>query len=241
MSSTQYNSENITVPINPIVDATGVVTITVQVINESGVINIETFYLTFYKDIPMPIDTDGDGIVDTIDEDDDNDGMSDDYELAYGLDPLNELDANTDADSDGYTNLQEYQAGTDPQDPSSSAFSLAIVGQTKYYLDATGETGDRSYVNDGSYTGSVTLTDGSTLAVDGIYDIIAKILTLNRISPTAMNIVLTYVNEDAGVMSFNSATNAGAESQVYFYDTAEERNAALPNKINPAVIMYLLN
>ena len=45
--------------------------------------------------------------------DSDSDGMSDDYEYFYGLDPaLN--DAGLDPDSDGATNLQEYQNVTDP-------------------------------------------------------------------------------------------------------------------------------
>ncbi|MCZ7599533.1 MAG: FG-GAP-like repeat-containing protein [Gammaproteobacteria bacterium] len=61
-------------------------------------------------------DADGDGIGDNADLDDDNDGMSDVYEEANGLDPLDPGDAAPDADHDGYTNLEEHDAGTDPQD-----------------------------------------------------------------------------------------------------------------------------
>ena len=60
-------------------------------------------------------DTDGDGIRDAIDEDDDNDGMSDEYELENGLDPLNAYDAGYDYDGDGLTNLEEMTLGTNPQ------------------------------------------------------------------------------------------------------------------------------
>jgi hypothetical protein len=44
----------------------------------------------------------------------DRDGQPDDWEIAHGLDPANPLDATVDSDCDGATNLQEYQAGTDP-------------------------------------------------------------------------------------------------------------------------------
>ena len=47
--------------------------------------------------------------------DSDNDGLSDAYELANGLNPYNASDATLDSDNDGLTNAEEYQAGTDPQ------------------------------------------------------------------------------------------------------------------------------
>ncbi len=46
--------------------------------------------------------------------DTDNDGMPDDWEVQYELNPVNSLDANQDKDKDGLTNLQEYQHGTNP-------------------------------------------------------------------------------------------------------------------------------
>ena len=55
--------------------------------------------------LPQIVDTSGDGIPDS-------------WESAHGLDPsLN--NASGDPDGDGYTNLQEYLAGTDPQGPNS--------------------------------------------------------------------------------------------------------------------------
>jgi hypothetical protein len=46
--------------------------------------------------------------------DTDGDGLPDAWELAYGLNPLNDNDANVDTDGDGLTNAQEYIAGTNP-------------------------------------------------------------------------------------------------------------------------------
>jgi hypothetical protein len=64
------------------------------------------------------LDTDGDGIGNHSDLDDDNDGMSDQWELQYNLNPLVN-DAAEDPDGDGYSNLQEYRFGTDPNNPNS--------------------------------------------------------------------------------------------------------------------------
>ncbi|MGC8830247.1 MAG: lamin tail domain-containing protein [Verrucomicrobiia bacterium] len=49
----------------------------------------------------------------------DRDGIPDNWELQYGLDPLSAADAQLDYDGDGYSNLQEYIAGTNPLDAKS--------------------------------------------------------------------------------------------------------------------------
>jgi hypothetical protein len=55
-------------------------------------------------------DTDGEG--DECDLDDDNDGLSDEFETDNGLNPFNEADAEEDLDEDGLTNIEESNLGT---------------------------------------------------------------------------------------------------------------------------------
>ena len=49
----------------------------------------------------------------------DNDGMPDAWELKFGLNPNDPADAKKDADGDMFTNLEEYEAKTDPKNPES--------------------------------------------------------------------------------------------------------------------------
>lgn len=68
-------------------------------------------------------DDDNDGVPDVSDafplnpdetQDTDNDGMGDNFENTYGLDPSDPADAEQDPDGDGLTNLQEFVAGRNP-------------------------------------------------------------------------------------------------------------------------------
>lgn len=47
----------------------------------------------------------------------DNDGLPDEWEKKYGLNAADAADANADTDNDGFTNLEEFLAKTDPTDP----------------------------------------------------------------------------------------------------------------------------
>jgi pectate lyase len=55
-----------------------------------------------YKSGPVPADGD-------------NDGMPDEWEAKSGLNPKYAADGNSDADSDGYTNIEEFLNSTDPK------------------------------------------------------------------------------------------------------------------------------
>ena len=59
------------------------------------------------------LDTDGDGQGNNADTDDDNDGMPDEWELTYGLNPFWD-DAAEDPDGDEMCNIDENNHGTEP-------------------------------------------------------------------------------------------------------------------------------
>lgn len=70
--------------------------------------------------------------------DKDEDGLTDEYELANGLDP-NRDDAEEDLDGDGFTNFEEFEAQTKPNDPLSHPDYLA-KGRVKVSSESTPKT-----------------------------------------------------------------------------------------------------
>ncbi|MCS6770496.1 MAG: glycoside hydrolase family 26 protein [Kiritimatiellae bacterium] len=106
-----------------------------------------TIYLDAFE---VVTDTDLDGLPLGADPDDDGDGMADDWETAYGLNPRDPTDASLDPDLDGASNLSEFIANTNPLDPTSflrisatsatgGVWSIRWLGQTgvQYRVFAT--------------------------------------------------------------------------------------------------------
>ena len=122
-------------------------------------------------------DSDGDGITNNVDSDDDNDGIPDQYELANGLDPFNGSDIKGDLDSDGYINIAEYLAGTDINNfndfPSSSvpflvkdinsinlsSFPAKFIntGTISYFIAQDTEFEESLWKTDGTTSGTVRI------------------------------------------------------------------------------------
>ena len=77
--------------------------------------------------VTVLLDTNGDATPDIADTDDNGAGMPDTWKITHGLNPLDAADASLDSDGDGFTNLQEQQGNTDPNDYF-SPFPFWIVG-----------------------------------------------------------------------------------------------------------------
>jgi hypothetical protein len=80
------------------------------------------------------LDTDGDGIGNNADPDDDNDGMTDEWEEKYGLNPLID-DADEDPDNDGLTNLEEYQNNINPTEGDTDGDDMPDGWEVTYGLN----------------------------------------------------------------------------------------------------------
>jgi len=86
---------------------------------------------------------------DPTNSDSDNDGMPDGWEIFYNLNPISSLDSNEDLDEDGYdwnrdssispderfTNLEEYNAGTNPWNPDTDDDTMTDGWEVYYGLD----------------------------------------------------------------------------------------------------------
>jgi len=117
-------------------------------------------------------DVDGDGTPNDTDTDDDNDGMPDAWEAQYpALDPYAD-DAGGDLDGDGYTNIQEFEGGSDPTVPDSVPDQSPVIDSFTANLSDTWivvETGEEITFNcnahdpDGEIYGyTIDFGDGST-------------------------------------------------------------------------------
>ena len=104
------------------------------------------------------VDTDGDGIENAIDPDDDNDGMPDTFENTFGLDSLLPADSVVDSDSDGYDSLSEFRAGTSPVDSNEHPGNVSAL----HYKVLANESS-------GLFGGSVSI-EGDTAIIGASYD-----------------------------------------------------------------------
>ena len=85
------------------------------------------------------MDTDGDGIGDNKDTDDDNDGYSDLDETLQGSDPKNPDEKPVDSDGDGISDFLEILQGTDPNNPDNDGDGV-LDGEDDFPLNSNFES-----------------------------------------------------------------------------------------------------
>lgn len=112
-------------------DKEGTYTVMLAVIDDLD--NIASINLDL-KIIEVFIDSDGDGISDNKDPDDDNDGMPDIWEQRYGLKLTDPADAQMDPDNDFLTNFNEYLHSTDPANPDTDGEGILDGVEINNYL-----------------------------------------------------------------------------------------------------------
>jgi len=104
--------------------------------------------------------------------DSDNDGISDEWEIQFGLDPQYPGDAQIDFEGDGLNNLQEFTAGTDPWNPDSDNDGIFDGDEITFFgTDPTNQDTD----GDGLLDGDEVYLYGSNPAIqdtdgDGLLD-----------------------------------------------------------------------
>jgi hypothetical protein len=93
----------------------------------------------------------------------DGDGLPDAWENQYGLNPNDATDAGGNPDGDAYTNLQEFQNGTDPRTynaPRSGFTSLTIAGTFNGWNQALNNL---RLTSDYTWQGTVTVANASAV------------------------------------------------------------------------------
>ena len=161
-------------------------------------------------------DLDGDTICGDIDLDDDGDGMPDAWELNYvGLNPLVN-DADEDLDGDGFTNLEEYTAGTNPADETSLPYGLLEVIPHQN----AGISPDQTRVaNDTSFSVRIYSMVGVNIA-----DLSSIKFTINDGSGNGYNPYVRDLGDNSvvRVIKLNSGPDSDVKSLWAVYDRSKE-------------------
>ena len=119
----------------------------------------------------------------TVLVDTDGDGLPDDWETAFGLNPASRLDRDLDSDGDGMLNWQEYIAGTDPTN-ALSYLKISSIAATGGATISFGAISNKTYTvlfSDTLGTGPwFRLTDVPARTTNGVEVIVDPAYTSKR-------------------------------------------------------------
>ncbi|HXO51137.1 MAG TPA: Ig-like domain-containing protein, partial [Mycobacterium sp.] len=120
------------------------------------------------------------------------DGIPDDWKVAHGLDPNDPYVAMEDPDHDGLTNLEEYQAGTDPNNPDTDGDGLSDGDEVHVY-----HTNPLLWDTDGDgISDGVELRTGSDPLDIHSFNLVAALSSITA-SPAAFTLVFNTVSGEA--------------------------------------------
>ena len=180
----------------------------------------------------FPVITDRVAVDQNAPIDSDGDGMSDAFELQYGLNPNDPSDAVGDPDSDGEDNLAEFRTGTDPNDPNSvtrTGRTLNISTRLRVL------TGDNALI--GGYI--VTGSEPKTVVMRGL----GPSLGAAGVPDTLADPVLELFDSAGNSIAFNNdwRESQQAEIEATSIPPSDDRESAIVRTLDPGAYTAVLS
>lgn len=126
------------------------------------------------------------------------DGIPDSWKIAHGFDPNDPSVASADTDNDGLTNLQEFQAGTDPRNPDTDGDGVSDGEEVRRGTNPLNSDTDGDGLSDADEIRLGTNPLNPDTDGDGIPDGIEVKLGLNPLVPDITNTVQGHVVDQGG-------------------------------------------
>ncbi|VGO14954.1 Thermophilic serine proteinase [Pontiella desulfatans] len=171
----------------------------------------------------------------------DKDGMPDQWEELYGLNPNNPHDAGLDGDNDHLTNLEEFQNGCDPTNDDSDDDSLVDGWEIKYNFNPLNVHGSLPRLQ---YLGrNSDCIDAYDLVVKGNYAYVADgaygLKVLDLTDPASPELVGSYstTGDARGIdVEGNYAYVADYEKGLFIIDVSNPANPVLKSSLSTTAL-----
>ncbi len=118
----------------------------------------------------------------------DGDGLPNDYETAFGLNPNSNIDRDLDSDGDGASNYREFLAGTRPND-GGSVFRMSLVKETDWTVVSISTVPGNTYRVETaqSVTGPWTILADNVAGTGGQFQVIDPVIGSQKFYRASVN------------------------------------------------------